>query len=246
MTSGFVAGTVVHTKGGLIPIKDIKVGDLVLSRDENDPDGRLAFKSVTKVFKSTNKQPIIAPVDALDVLCTDSHPFWTENHGWVKAGDLNINKHKVMHLGYALSRYYENPIYGLGGKNHDPFNLGGLYLVATRDANVAFRFTDSDFEYISQAPYNLINFSNGIKNVGFLEYNDSNLYWILDAYFDGNCSNTIYLDNDQLLIDYYTSLIQEVIERDVDAMAYTDYVYNIEVEDYHTYFVGVKGYWVLI
>ena len=33
--SGFVAGTLVHTDQGLVPIQDIKVGDLVLSKHEN-------------------------------------------------------------------------------------------------------------------------------------------------------------------------------------------------------------------
>ena len=31
MSSGFVAGTLVHTDKGLMPIQNLKVGDLVLS-----------------------------------------------------------------------------------------------------------------------------------------------------------------------------------------------------------------------
>ena len=34
----FIAGTLVHTDKGLAPINKIKVGDRVLSRDENNPD----------------------------------------------------------------------------------------------------------------------------------------------------------------------------------------------------------------
>ncbi|MDQ9022227.1 hypothetical protein RFI02_14055 [Acinetobacter sichuanensis] len=41
-------------------------------------------------------------------------------------------------------------------------------------------------------------------------------------------------DNRELIKDYY----------DRFAQAFSDYVYNIEVEDYHTYFVGKYGYWV--
>jgi len=33
--TGFVAGTLVHTERGLVPIQEIKVGDRVLSRPEN-------------------------------------------------------------------------------------------------------------------------------------------------------------------------------------------------------------------
>lgn len=32
--NGFAAGTLVHTDKGLVPIQDIKVGDLVLSMSE--------------------------------------------------------------------------------------------------------------------------------------------------------------------------------------------------------------------
>lgn len=32
--TGFVAGTLVHTKSGLVPIEQLKVGDLVLSQPD--------------------------------------------------------------------------------------------------------------------------------------------------------------------------------------------------------------------
>ena len=37
MSSGFVAGTLVHTDKGLVPIQNLKVGDLVLSKNEFEP-----------------------------------------------------------------------------------------------------------------------------------------------------------------------------------------------------------------
>ncbi len=50
MGAGFVAGTLVHTDKGLVPIEQIKVGGLVLSRNENNPNGELAYKKVLKTF----------------------------------------------------------------------------------------------------------------------------------------------------------------------------------------------------
>lgn len=35
MSSGFVAGTLVHTDKGLIPIQNLKIGDLVLSNSKD-------------------------------------------------------------------------------------------------------------------------------------------------------------------------------------------------------------------
>lgn len=48
---GFVAGTQVHTRNGLKPIREIQVGDWVLSRSE-DPahGGGNGYKRVTRVI----------------------------------------------------------------------------------------------------------------------------------------------------------------------------------------------------
>jgi hypothetical protein len=43
-TSGFVAGTLVHTDKGLVPIEQLKIGDLVLSRPDNDPQAPNQYK----------------------------------------------------------------------------------------------------------------------------------------------------------------------------------------------------------
>ncbi|MGB2786572.1 polymorphic toxin-type HINT domain-containing protein [Psychrobacter sp.] len=60
--TGFVAGTLIHTDKGLVPIQHIKVGDMVLSRDEHNPDGELAYKRVLNTFVSTEKQRIFSVV----------------------------------------------------------------------------------------------------------------------------------------------------------------------------------------
>ena len=57
-TFGFVAGTLVHTDKGLVPIEQIKVGDRVLSKHENG-EGGVAYKRVASTFKSAEKQKII-------------------------------------------------------------------------------------------------------------------------------------------------------------------------------------------
>ncbi|KXO85860.1 hypothetical protein AYK86_02190 [Acinetobacter venetianus] len=60
-THGFCAGTLVHTEQGLVPIQEIKVGDMVLSSPkDSDKDVPTEYKRVTKTFKSPEKQRIIA------------------------------------------------------------------------------------------------------------------------------------------------------------------------------------------
>lgn len=55
----FIAGTLVHTKNGLKPIKEIKVGDWVLSRPEDPEEGTTtAYRRVADTFKFENK-PVV-------------------------------------------------------------------------------------------------------------------------------------------------------------------------------------------
>ncbi|BBI67219.1 hypothetical protein PKHYL_14100 [Psychrobacter sp. KH172YL61] len=58
--TGFVAGTLVHTDKGLVPIQDIKVGDLILSKPvlskPEDGSGDIEYKPVVKTFVHEDKE----------------------------------------------------------------------------------------------------------------------------------------------------------------------------------------------
>jgi hypothetical protein len=56
---GFVAGTLVHTDKGLVPIEQIKVGDMVLSKPESG-EGELAYKPVVNTFVHEDKEVWLA------------------------------------------------------------------------------------------------------------------------------------------------------------------------------------------
>ncbi|USE84461.1 Hint domain-containing protein [Acinetobacter tibetensis] len=49
----FVAGTLVHTNQGLIPIEQLKAGDLVLSKLAN---GELVYKPILRTIVTENVQ----------------------------------------------------------------------------------------------------------------------------------------------------------------------------------------------
>lgn len=90
---GFIAGTLVHTDQGPLPIGQLKVGDLVLSAPESG-EGQAAYKPVVKTLISS-KQPIIRMTynspevnepDKVYALTTAiNHPFWIEGMGWTAA-----------------------------------------------------------------------------------------------------------------------------------------------------------------
>ena len=58
--TGFVAGTLIHTDKGLVPIQDIKMGDLILSKPvlskPEDGSGDIEYKPVVKTFVHEGKE----------------------------------------------------------------------------------------------------------------------------------------------------------------------------------------------
>ena len=86
----FTAGTKVLTDDGEKNIEDIAVGDKVLSKDENNPDGELAYKEVTGLYRNQRDDIIKLNVGEQIIETTDNHPFWVEEKGWVFAYELQV------------------------------------------------------------------------------------------------------------------------------------------------------------
>lgn len=87
----FTAGTKVSTENGEIPIENIKVGDKVLSKNEETDE--IEYKEVTQLFQNQKYTTYKVLVGDEIIETTDNHPFWVEGQGWVlakelKAGDL--------------------------------------------------------------------------------------------------------------------------------------------------------------
>ena len=245
----FVAGTLVHTDKGLVPIDQIKVGDMVLSRDENNPDGENAYKRVLSTFKSAEKQRIIYQSFITRhgtgyLFCTEDHPFWADR----------LIEHKIDENGVeTLVREPEGWTPALGLEGTECHSL---------------RTFDNDVAYVN-------TFEDSSKLLGAIcpdpdcqivrVYNPSDAMGIVD--FRSN--KPLILKGGGIKFNSITSVMtgcllptEEVREYpntdnhpDIQAIVpllkygecdheYCDYVYNIEVEDYHTYFVGHTGIWV--
>ncbi|MFB5677041.1 polymorphic toxin-type HINT domain-containing protein [Paenibacillus terreus] len=86
----FTAGTKVQTDEGEKNIEDIEVGDKVLAKDENNPDGELAYKEVTNLYRNQRDDIIKLHVGEQIIETTDNHPFWVEGKGWVFADELQV------------------------------------------------------------------------------------------------------------------------------------------------------------
>jgi hypothetical protein len=87
----FTPETMILTKDGYKTIIEVKVGDIVLSK--NDQTGEVAWRTVTDTFKDWHTETItFTVVDENGVeesiTTTAEHPFYVENQGWLPAGNV--------------------------------------------------------------------------------------------------------------------------------------------------------------
>ena len=86
----FVAGTLIETNGGSIPIEEIDVGSQVYAH--NPETGETTLKEVVHVFVRQSAELVHITVNGETITTTPSHPFWVTSSGWrdaiqLRAGD---------------------------------------------------------------------------------------------------------------------------------------------------------------
>ena len=94
MIQCFIAGTLVATKSGLVPIEDIQPGDLVWATDEET--GETALKEVVQTFRNETEEWVHVKVNGEEITCTPMHPFYSPVKGWTSAIDLRAGDILVM------------------------------------------------------------------------------------------------------------------------------------------------------
>jgi len=198
----FAAGTLVHTKDGLIPIENIIVGDLVLSKHESG-DGEPEYKYVTRTYEHKDRSVIYVRVagmapepKAYSCILTPEHPIWKPNKGWVEVGTFRST---------WPSQRVELLL-------HDD----GSFVTQLP----MFKHSDADSAWIPS-----INLPRVVREGRGVLININTL----------EMSGSI----DPIHSDYVKRFGRG---RDEDLFKTT--VYNIEVEDFYTYYVTDGGLWV--
>src|SRR5579883_2369938 len=85
LASCFLAGTPLLVPGGSRPVEQFRAGDLVLSKNEHDPEGVIEAKVVEEVFVRYGKV-LYLTVGGQRIGTTSEHPFWVVGKGWLQAG----------------------------------------------------------------------------------------------------------------------------------------------------------------
>lgn len=89
----FVAGTIVLTALGAIPIEEIEAGDCVWAWDEETGD--VALKQVVETYVNETDELVHLHVNGEEIICTPTHPFYSPVKGWtaavhLRAGDILV------------------------------------------------------------------------------------------------------------------------------------------------------------
>jgi hypothetical protein len=228
----FVAGTLVHTDKGLVPIEQIKVGDRVLSKPE-DGTGEAAYKPVVKTVEFEDKEiwhlPIkpfperLEPLDESWLLVTPNHPFW-----YVGQAEFCFEKG-----GYTL-----------------PNPENGRWIRADELAYpCVIELKNGDFALVNGRCWPL--FQSVQKEVAWLQgHGATETPWredegIMLSLRENSCPTYASVCGTVSLIraNWHVTF-DGVLNEDGSYPVFKHKVYNFEVADFHTYYVGEHGVWV--
>ena len=262
--SGFTAGTLIHTETGLVPIEQLKVGDKVLSKDAGG-SGDLVYKAVTNCMVTKNVPVFImwfglyfdssiSPLDRVNMelnmtveeakvpsplILTANHPFWTNSRGWLKAEELTQQDALITKSDH---KFVSDASGGYDGRYRA---IKPLYHSGKKGYGYDINFGDETGQLIGT----YVNLSTR----EYALYSESAPKWINKLWQeDGEWK--------QRLLEQTPEEHREHAEffgfrqgewKDPDTIDWNEgegpltmTVYNIEVEDTHTYFVGEAGIWV--
>ena len=186
----FAAGTPIWTDRGQLPIEQIKVGDMVLSRPE--AGGEPAFKRVTKTFCHEDKKIwrleyyLTKEEKWAEMFVTPNHPIWVRGTGWSSVESITDGSTMVLQDGSDAIYNQAGLVWATGIEG-----VGYWYSPWTDDTSQGFG----------------IDFRATLKPI----FDDSEVYRSFEA---------------------------------AQPDPYLCAVYNIEVEDFHTYYAGESGLWV--
>jgi hypothetical protein len=268
--SGFVAGTLVHTEDGLKPIEQIKVGDRVLSRHESG-EGELCYQSVTQTFLYEDRELYYVSWQVLEketlkpkqifgeMAVTGAHPIWGKRVVEERI-DIDDESHDLEEIPHEINRWMSiEEIYlwywkaywdfewnrGKGGGANvyveladGPALLGYIQpILQSDDPNVGVGF-DDERQWLRNADTEgrRVDFRSeeGVPHNGL----SSSEYGTLDS----DRVEDMLIDDKQEAYDHPDAL--DFTKRSGGYLPMRRRVYNLEVANTHTYFIGDLGLWV--
>lgn len=102
------AGTPIWTETGLVDIDVLKVGDMVLT--QNQQTGELKFAPVLATTTRPPEKLLRLTINKETIRATGGHPFWVSGRGWIKARSLEPGMGLHTARGFAVIDSIEEEI----------------------------------------------------------------------------------------------------------------------------------------
>jgi hypothetical protein len=233
--SCFVAGTLVHTKEGLHPIEQIKVGDYVLSKPESG-EGEPEYKRVTKTFESDEQEVwfvsymtsedgmTFSYVNSEPLVVTGSHPIWVVGLGNTDSTEIKQETSTWV----STDRLFEF-VERSGGALRPIFELQDGRRALWNYSGPVLRTTNPQLGIVYMQPEDV--FYEGIG----VDFSKSHPEPLLE---ENNLFKDIPMDIEP---DDYVIGENCILSISGGYHPMLHKVYNLEVEDNHTYYVGAAG-----
>ncbi|MGM8937459.1 Hint domain-containing protein [Psychrobacter sp. AT9] len=221
--SGFVAGTRITTDKGIVPIEQIKVGDRVLSKPESG-DGELVFKPVIRTMTHEDKE--LWQLTYVEIKCNTD------------LSRLTLSKLKQMARKDKFTTIKATPnhpfwVEGIGWTRLDHLEYGQI-IHSKKNGSLCVIFEVSP---VFSTSVDSVAAQSSIRNILDADKKGQGIddvdYYNFPRYGDDGYVKE-FLGGE----DAPSPLIVEGCEPiEVLQEVYTTSVYNLEVEDFHTYYV---------
>ena len=164
MIQCLIAGTLVATKSGLVPIEDIQPGDLVWATDEET--GETALKEVVQTFRNETEEWVHVKVNGEEITCTPMHQFYSPVKGWTSAIDLRAGDILVMLNGeYVVVEQVQHELiespeitYNFEVEDFHTYYVGDEPVLVHNKCSGSYEiFTDSDQVYVGKGSIRRMN-----------------------------------------------------------------------------------------
>ncbi len=262
--SGFVAGTLVHTKEGLRPIEQIKVGDYVLSKSENG-EGEPSYRRVSGASEYSDQEVWYVPYQGRRqklpkeefVIVSTNQLFWISeitNCGFADYVPEEIRKSPGIRNTWLRT-------VDLFRQDQD---MNGVVSNLVNGHEILFQYLGPLVGGIHKQGSTIIGTSEGDLDTAPLGVNPSDVgavYWPGRGIGDGNDGTGInfsrgypeYLGKDSygaplgVFPDWDVELPYKHLDDDAVAnitigrVPFLRKVYNLEIEKHHAYYVGEGG-----
>lgn len=254
----FAAGTLVQTDQGLVPIQDIQVGDMVLTKPESG-EGETSYKPVLNTFVHENKDLWLFEAvkhwnnkdingkrinselhrftsEKSELIATPNHPVWVVGRG--RMGNLNLDEIVT----------YPQPQWKRVDQllQHEIIVNKDSVLFYIKKAQPLYQYKDNQIGevdlcvawyqhnyYVSQDPM-------ATEDIEFYDFTEGT---VIDIDIFKNTQHLVSSEfSDKASVGYYKS--NDLKDENGHHYPFTDSVYNIEVANDHTYFATKAGIWM--